>query len=377
MASSDTRGLLGGRTPRAFVRDYWHKQPLLIRGAIPQFADVLTREELFALAGRDDIQARCVHRIGGRYTVETGPFRMAKLRRMPPRDWTLLVQDVNLFCDAADALLRRFAFLSYARADDVMVSFAAPGGGVGAHFDSYDVFLLQGSGERRWRYGRQQDLSLQPAAPLKLLRRFVPEYEATLSCGDMLYLAPESAHEGTAVSECMTYSIGFRAPSHQEIAEAFVDQVRDTLAIDGRYADPDLRTTSRPARLDRSMQQRLREAIAHVRWTDDDVARFIGRFLTEPKRSVVFEARPRASRRAFVRRSGQAGVRLDRRAQLLYDDGHYYLNGDDGSWGAADAGALRTLADRRALSAEACAALNTQTLDLLFDWYRHGFLATA
>jgi 50S ribosomal protein L16 3-hydroxylase len=293
MALRETRRLLGGRGPAAFVEGYWQKAPLLVRGAIPQFA-AMARDDLFALATRDDVDARCVRHVRGRYEVKSGPFSAAMLRRMPSRDWTLLVHGVNLHCDAADALLRRFAFIPYARLDDVMVSYAAPGGGVGPHFDSYDVFLLQGTGRRRWRYGGQKDLSLRPNAPLKILRRFVPEQDATLAPGDMLYVPPEFAHEGTAVDECMTYSIGFRAPSHQEIAEAFVDDVRDALDIPGRYADPDLRATSRPARIDRRLQRRLGEAIARVRWTRQDMTRFIGRFLTEPKPNVVFEPRPRA-----------------------------------------------------------------------------------
>jgi len=376
MALRDTRRLLGGHTPAAFVERYWQKEPLLIRDAVPQFTPI-ARDDLFALAARDDVEARCVRRVRGRYEMQSGPFPAAALRRMPSRDWTLLVHGVNLHCDAADALLRRFAFIPYARLDDVMVSYAAPGGGVGAHFDSYDVFLLQGNGRRRWRYGRQQDLSLRPTAPFKILQKFIPEHDATLAHGDMLYVPPELAHEGTALDECTTYSVGFRAPSNQEIAEAFLDHVRDALDIPGRYADPDLHATSRPARIDRLMQRRLGETIARVRWTRHDVARFIGGFLTEPKPNVVFEARPRASRMSFVRQSSRAGVRLDRRTQLLYDDAQFYVNGHSGALASTSSDALRILADQRRLSADACAALDAFTLDLLFDWYRHGFLATA
>jgi 50S ribosomal protein L16 3-hydroxylase len=299
------------------------------------------------------------------------------LARLPPRNWTLLVQGVNRHVEAADALLRRFAFLPYARLDDVMVSYAAPGGGVGPHSDSYDVFLLQASGRRRWRYGRQDDLSVRPDVPLRLLARFAPEHDATLAPGDMLYLPPDIAHDGVAVDECITCSIGFRAPLYQELAEAFVDHVRDTIAISGRYADPDLRATSTPARIDARLRQRIGAAIAHVRWNAADVARFVGRFLTEPHRDVIFLRPPPIALAAFERRISRDGVRLDRRTQLLYDDARYYLNGDDAPLPAAGHSALRMLADRRELAPAHCATLDRATLRLLHDWHRHGFLDTA
>ncbi|MEP7329019.1 MAG: cupin domain-containing protein, partial [Betaproteobacteria bacterium] len=196
--------LLGGHTPAAFLRRFWQKEALLVRGAIPDFAGLHTRATLFALAGRDDVEARLLVRSGRAWTLEHGPFPARLLRTLPAVDWTLLVQGVNLESDAADTLLRRFAFLPFARLDDLMVSYAAPGGGVGPHFDSYDVFLLQGFGRRRWRYGRQQDLALRPGLPVKILRRFVPQHDTVLAPGDMLYLPPAYAHDGIAVDACTT-----------------------------------------------------------------------------------------------------------------------------------------------------------------------------
>ena len=347
-----------------------------MRSAIPDITRVLTRDDLFALAARDDVQSRCVKRTRGRYSVAEGPFTAAILRRMPARNWTLLVHGVNLFSHAADALMRRFAFIPYARLDDVMVSYAAPGGGVGPHYDSYDVFLVQAAGRRRWRYGRQDDLALRPHAPLKLLRRFAPAHDATLAPGDMLYLPPDYAHDGVAIDACMTFSIGFRAPLHQELAEAFVDHLRDTLNVPGRYADPDLHATSEPGRIDRRMQRRLRRTLAGVRWTHDDIARFIGRHLTEPKANVAFTRPTRSARDTFVQRIAAHGVRLDPRTQLLYDDARYYINGDDGPL-AGVSRTLRALADRRTLGAADCRGLDAETLRLLHDWYRNGYLAPA
>jgi 50S ribosomal protein L16 3-hydroxylase len=368
---------LGGRSIRAFLREYWHKQALLVTDAFADIAPVVTRERLFALAACDDVESRIVQRSRGRYALREGPFPSSELRRMPARDWTLLVQGVNLHDDAADALLRRFAFIPYARLDDLMASYAVPGGGVGPHFDSYDVFLLQVAGRRTWRYGRQDDLALVPDAPVKLLARFHPQHEATLSPGDMLYLPPDYAHDGIAVDECITCSIGFRAPSHQALVEGFLDHLRDSVRVDGRYSDPDLRATTHAGRIDSAMQRQVAKALRGIRFDADEVARFLGRHLTEPKPSVVFRTMPRASRNRFAHRLAREGVRLDRRTQLLYDTARYYLNGDDAPLpaGERDRDALRSLADRRMLPPGDCRLLAPETVDLLFDWHRHGFLA--
>jgi 50S ribosomal protein L16 3-hydroxylase len=370
-----SRRLLGGRTSSDFFQRHWHKDALCVTGALPGFSPLLSREELFALAARDDVESRIVQRTRGRYTRRDGPFRRTELSRLPARNWTLLVQGVNLVSDTADALLRRFSFVPYARLDDLMVSYAAPGGGVGPHFDSYDVFLLQASGRRRWRYGRQRDLSLVPGAPLRILAHFSPQHEATLAPGDLLYLPPDYAHDGVALDACMTYSIGFRAPAYQELAEAYVDYLRDALDVPGRYADPDLRATRTPGRIGAQMHRRVADAIVDVDRSKADVARFLGRYLTEPKPGIVFARGRPCTRTRFQRRIAQDGVRLDRRTQLLYDDSRCYINGEDVPMPASGTQALRRLADRRTLSGEACAALSDEVIDILHDWQRHGFVA--
>src|SRR5437762_286044 len=231
--------LLGGQTPAAFMSRYWQKKPLLIRAAYPASPAILSRDRLIDFGCRDDVDARLVIRQRSRYSLTHGPFTRRDFRALPATGWTLLVQGVNRVDAASDRLLRSFSFVPYARLDDVMVSYAAPGGGVGPHFDSYDVFLLQGSGRRRWRYGRQKDLTLVPDIEVEILRRFSPRYDAVLAAGDMLYLPPHIAHEGTANDECVTYSIGFRAATYAEIAQAFIDFLRDDLRLPaGQYADP-------------------------------------------------------------------------------------------------------------------------------------------
>jgi len=367
--------LLGGRTPAAFLRRFWQKDALLVRAAVPGFANLFTSRELAKLAMRDDVESRLVVRDGPRWSLTHGPFRRADWRALPARGWTLLVQGVNLHRQDADSLLRRFYFVPFARLDDLMVSLAAPGGGVGPHFDSYDVFLLQGSGRRRWRYGRQRDLALKPGLPLKILRRFNHEHDVVLGPGDMLYLPPAFAHDGVAVDPCMTYSIGFRAPATNELAVAFLDWLRDRLALDGRYADPDLRPTREPARIDPAMQRRCAAMLAAIRWSPTEVDRFLGVLLSEPKPSVYFTPPGRAiSHRAFVARAARSGVRLDPRTQLLFDARCLYINGEALRRPAAGSAALRRLANARALAGRVITSASTDALALMYDWYRHGYL---
>ena len=203
--------LLGNQSPNDFMRRYWQKKPLLIRQAIPGFKPPVAIAAIKKLARRDDVESRLIWRENGEWQMENGPF--ARLPKDNEGDWTLLVQSVDLHSDAAAELMQQFRFIPDARLDDVMISIASHGGGVGPHFDSYDVFLLQAAGQREWRYGHQKDLSLEPGLPLKILSRFEPEASAVLSPGDMLYLPPQAAHDGIAVGDgCMTISIGFARP---------------------------------------------------------------------------------------------------------------------------------------------------------------------
>lgn len=364
--------LLGGATVERFLQRYWQKRPLLIRQAMPRFRGLLSTSELFALAGRDDVESRLVLRHNGRWSVAHGPFRRPDLRALPRRNWTLLVHGVNLHVAAADALLRRFAFIPYSRLDDLLVSHAVPGGGVGAHFDSYDVFLLQGAGRRRWRIGRSRDRALKANVPLKILSRFRPEHECVLEAGDMLYLPPAVAHDGIAIDTCSTYSIGFRAPSAQEIATSFLDWLRDRVALDGRYSDTGRTATGRPARIDRTLQAYALGTLRRLAWGERTAARFLGCHLTEPKPTVVFTPpRNRLAGDGFARRAARRGVRLDNRTQLLYDGRDFFLNGEVLTAPVRGRVALRALADRRRLPA---AEFDAEALPWLYRWYCDGFL---
>ncbi|MGH8713071.1 MAG: JmjC domain-containing protein [Casimicrobiaceae bacterium] len=373
MADTADRSLLGGLTPPAFLRRYWQKRALLVRDAIPGFAGLLSRAELFRLAARDDVESRLVLRDRSRWSLAHGPFRAAHFRTLPARGWTLLVQGVNLQLRPADALLRRFAFIPYARLDDLMVSYAAPGGGVGPHFDSYDVFLLQGEGRRRWRTSRQRDLALKPALPLKILARFRPDNACTLGPGDMLYLPPDCAHDGVALDACMTYSIGFRAPSAQQLATAFLDWLRDDISLAGRYADPELRPAREPARIGAAMRAQCAATLARIRWSRASAEAFLGCHLTEPKPHVFFAPPERPlTPRAFAAAAARSGVRLDARTQLLYDDRRVFINGAAMARPPTGARALEGLANARRL--DAGAHWRTAPAALLYRWYCDGFV---
>jgi 50S ribosomal protein L16 3-hydroxylase len=365
--------LLGGLTPRQFVARHWQKRPLLVRRALAGFAGLLSPAQLMQLATHDDAQARVVIHAGRSFELRHGPFTRAFFRSLKGYRWTLLVQEVNQHLPQARALLDRFAFIPYARLDDLMVSYATPGGGMGPHFDSYDVFLLQGPGRRRWRISRQADLSLAPGAPLRILRRFRPEQKWVLGPGDMLYLPPSCAHDGVALEECMTYSIGFRAPSWQELTEQFLVHLQDTTAREGLYADPDLRPQARPARIASQMIARVDAALARIRWNKRDVIRFLGRYLTEPKPHVFFsppqQPLPLA---AFGRRIAAVGVTLDLRTQMLYSGSCFFINGEMLQADASTAPALRQLADYRRL--DSTRRLQRELVQRLHAWYASGYL---
>ena len=369
--------LLGNLTPAVFLRDYWHKKPLLIRQAIPNFTPLLSAEALFDLAARDDVESRLVSRSGrgGGWELQHGPFAALPGPMARSAAWTLLVQGINLHDDAADTLLRQFRFISDTRLDDMMISYATDAGGVGPHVDSYDVFLLQAHGRRRWRISAQRDLTLVEGLPLKVLRNFVPEQEFVLEPGDMLYLPPHYAHDGVAIGECMTYSIGFRAPAFQELGEAFLQFMGDTIDLPGRYADPDLKPTSHPARIDSAMVAQVAGQLHKVQFTDDDIAIFLGEYLSEPKSSVVFTppARPLTLAR-FGQSAARRGIALVRTTRMLYRGAHVFINGESFAVERADRLLLAALADHRSIDAAALGQVSDDVREALHIWYCDGWL---
>lgn len=365
--------MLKGLTATQFLQRHWQKKPLLARASLPQFAALAGRRDLIELAQDAQAESRLVIRRGGRWQVRHGPFSPRDFRALPARNWTLLVQGVNHLLPQAQDLLDRFAFIPHARLDDLMVSYAPPGGGVGPHFDSYDVFLLQGEGRRRWQVSSQRDLALVDDAPLKILRNFRAGREWTLSGGDMLYLPPRYAHDGVALDDCITYSVGFRAPSAQDLCSRFLDFLQDRLEVPGIYADPGLKPAKHPGHIDRRLTRGLLRLLDGVRWTRGDLLRFIGEDLSTPKPHVMFAAPQRAlTEAAFAKSVAGTGLHLLPQTILLYDDSAFYINGERCVTTASAGTRIRRLADRRVLPPSVLPAATAATL---YQWYRAGYLA--
>ena len=389
--------LLGGLTPTQFMRRHWQKRPLLVRQAVPGMREArppegaqpgspaggggpmgppLARGELFALAAQDGVESRLIRRSAQGWSLRHGPFARRALPPLQQPGWTLLVQGVDLHHEGAHALMRRFDFLPDARLDDLMISYASDTGGVGAHFDSYDVFLLQAQGRRRWSIGRQKKLDLQPGVPLKVLQHFEPEQSFELEAGDMLYLPPRYAHDGVAVGDdCMTCSIGLRSPAAAplgadllaRIAEAQADELDDAPKV--HYRDAAQPAVDHPAAMPSALQAFARQAVEAALRDPDAVDRALGESMTEPKSNVWFEPGALPER--------LEGVRLDRRTRMLYDLRHLYINGESFRAGGRDATLMRQLADQRALGARELARASDDAVALLGDWCEAGWAHAA
>lgn len=367
------RTLLGGLSPSSFLKRHWQKLPLLIRAATPELRDAMTLRRLIAFSHSEACEARLVVIDNGRYDVLYGPFTRRIFRELPETNWTLLVQGVNHVFPPARALLQRFAFLPFARLDDVMVSYAAPGGGVGPHFDSYDVFLLQGQGRRLWQVGTQNDLELWPDTELKILRRFRPDGSCVVSPGDMLYLPPRFAHNGTALDCCMTYSIGFRAPDYEELKSQFLAYLDDSIHLDDRYGDPLLRATSHPGELGKDMVERIAGKLSQIRWTQAEVGAFLGRYLSEPKPYIVLHRPPALDYREFERRVEADGIEMHPALPLLYSGNRAFINGETVDMKPAARRVIVMLADQRRLPPRQARSTRA-AMRMLHSWYGNGYI---
>ncbi len=360
--------LLGGLTPQQFMRRHWQKKPLLIRQAIPGFAPLLERSALFDMAAQEGVESRLiVQQPGQGWSLKQGPLNRRTLPALRQPGWTVLVQGVDLHLDPVHQLMQQFRFVPDARLDDLMISWASEGGGVGPHFDSYDVFLLQASGRRHWRIGRQKDLSLQEGVPLKILQHFEPEEEWVLEPGDMLYLPPKWAHDGVAVDgECMTYSIGFRAPQRGGLAAELVQRLADDHEDAMLYQDPSQPATAQPAAVPSALLTFARDGLQRLVKDERALACALGEVLTEPKPTVWFDEPDGAW--------ALTAVRLDRRTRMLYDEQHVFINGEAFRAGGRDARLMQRLADDRRLDAKAVQQASEAAQALLADWFEAGWL---
>ena len=366
------QALLGGLSPARFMKRHWQKKPLLVRQAMPGVAPPLARAALFDLAASDDVESRLVQqRADGRWQVRHGPLARRALPPVSRPNWTLLVQGLDLHVPAARAMLQRFRFVPDARLDDLMVSWASRGGGVGPHLDSYDVFLIQVQGRRHWRIAppvpRDRETAWVEGAPLKLLRDFEPTQDWVLEPGDLLYLPPGWGHDGTAVGgDCMTCSVGFRAPAAGELARELLVRFTEEEADPALYRDPTQAATAAPGAVPAALEDFARRALRRHMADPLALPRALGEVLTEPKPKVWFEARDHLP--------PAGALRLDPRTRMMYDARHIFINGESFLAGGRDARLLREIADTRSLTAGQRRQLSTSAQALLGDWLSAGWV---
>ncbi|MGH8842085.1 MAG: JmjC domain-containing protein, partial [Advenella sp.] len=341
------------------------------------------------LAKRDDVESRLIWQENDQWNMENGPF--ARFPKVAEPNWSLLVQSVDLHEDATAALMQQFRFIPDARLDDIMISLASRNGGVGPHFDSYDVFLLQGRGQRRWRISQQKDLSLVPDIACKILQHFEPEEEFVLEPGDMLYLPPHIAHDGISESdECITVSIGFRAPSLAVLARGLLEVAADQLSarnglgfgpystpalpgpdLSGIFQDKRLAATTEPAALPDELIDSALAAVQKITFTERMAARFLGCWLTEPNSLAVF---PIAQEMVDLEEviDGNGSLVLDRRSRMIYRGADLFINGE--ALELKTNATLKKFADTRVMTNADLKKANAATLTLLQEWLDDGWV---
>ncbi len=363
--------ILGGLPPAKFLRRHWQKRPLLIRQAFPGFQGFLDRDSLLALAHRGDAVSRLVlqhPRRRSRWERHDGPFE--DLSHLPKSHWTVLVHGVESLVPGGWELLGAFSFLPAARIDDLMVSYASDGGGVGPHVDAYDVFLLQGPGRRRWQISRQAEHLYDPDAAIKVLKNFVPEEEYLLESGDMLYLPPGVAHLGVAEGECLTYSVGFLAPSHETLVQSFLGYLGEKISAEGLYGDPDLQPPKHPLEVGNEMVGKVAKVLSRIRWSDADVGEFLGRYLTGSRPQTFLPPRRPLSLDAFARRVRRVRLALPTRGLLR--GRMIFLNGEGHIVSRATARLFAELVANRSLTLPR--SIDAHAIELLHGWYLAGYL---
>ena len=358
--------LLGGMSAEQFLRDYWQRRPLLIRGALKEQPAPLSRASLFSLAGQDEVECRILIGNKKEWSVEHGPFSAHYLRKINAPHWALLVQSVNLYEDTADTLLRSFDFIPQLRLDDLMISWSSSGGGVGPHIDSYDVFLIQSIGRKRWRiHTHPPDTRCIEGLPLSILRRFSAEEDWVLEPGDMLYLPPGVAHYGLALEPGMTCSVGFRAPNATDLGRRFLEYQSERMEYTGVYQDKGISPPQNTALIDDGSLRRLWHIISPKKRFSEDFVPFLGEYLTEPKSHVVFEPpTPPLSLNTFTRKLFSSQIHLNRKTILLYRPPLLYINGESAPLPSGDW--LPQLAHQRYLNGK---GIPSTSIPLLYSWY--------
>lgn len=280
--------LFGDISVEEFLRDYWQKKPLLIRNAFPDLEVPVGADELAGLALEEDVESRLIINKPEQdhWEIQHGPFSEETFAQLPESNWTLLVQAVDHWVPEAADVVEQFRFIPNWRYDDLMVSFASENGGVGPHYDNYDVFLIQTQGKRRWEVGGffDQNSPRRPDTPVMIIPDWEPEHTWVLEPGDMLYIPPQVGHNGVSESDdCMTYSVGFRAPSHAEIMRNYTDFIGEKLTSEFRYSDPDLSLQDSAGEISPIALQKVRQIFTDYLNDDEKLAQWLGQFVTEAK----------------------------------------------------------------------------------------------
>ena len=376
--------VLGSLSTDDFLARYWQKQPCLVRGALPGFQSFISKQLLFALSMEGSVESRLVLERGGEMPWEVihGPQDPDDLAHLPDSDWTLLVQNVDLHRREAAELLRRFRFIPDWRIDDLMISIAPAGGSVGPHLDSYDVFLLQAGGRRRWQINRDDytEDDFIPGLDLRILADFRPQEEWVLEPGDMLYLPPGVAHHGVALDECLTCSIGFRAPSRQELLHHYLDDALEEYG-DETYRDPDLVSQESSAEITAAARSRLR-ALMQTHFLDEAVLdRWFGRYVTRLPDQIAITPPPQLDKSAFASLCAQAsGLRCHHTCRTVFmrreSDFILFVNGEAYTVPGEHADFVKALTETRKLEPTQLRdyAGYTVTAAILRDLYNRGLL---
>ncbi|MEI6183162.1 MAG: cupin domain-containing protein [Polynucleobacter sp.] len=380
--------LFGGISPDSFMKQYWHKKPLLIRGAIPAFTlakqsgegleSPISANDLVKLASKDSVESRLIK--ANPWSFDTGPFSKKAIPALGKPNWTLLLQGMEAHHQAAAKILSWFRFIPDARLDDLMISIAGIGGGVGPHFDSYDVFLIQMSGRRQWQISKQKNLSLSHNLPLKILQHFKAEHDWVLEPGDMLYLPPHVAHHGLALDAgCQTWSVGFRSPSFKELLQEglwrLAESLEDIPELERKFADPMQKATTNAEQLPEELVKQLTLKLRELKLNQID--RFlpgITAYLSEPKQQALFDGpiKPLNPSR-FSKQLGSKKLLTSRQTRILSLGNEVFCNGENMSKDQAKdiAQAWRTLSSKKGLLGQ---KIQTTAQSSLYVAYLAGWL---
>jgi 50S ribosomal protein L16 3-hydroxylase len=371
--------ILGKTSVNDFLKNYWQKKPLLIKNAIPNFVSPITESDLFIIAQNEEAVSRLIEHKQGIWQVKYGPFKKSDLPKKTNIPWTILVQNINHYFPFAESFLNLFKFIPYARLDDLMISYATKKGSVGPHFDSYDVFLFQAQGAREWKISDQKKFTLDKQSSIKIITNFKSKNSWVLKPGDMLYLPPNIGHWGISQSDdCVTYSIGFRAPGTFEIQSKFLDFIQDHLITNENeiYKDPNLTPQKNPAEISSNMTKAMRNIVDRLRWDKSSINHFIGQLLSEPIENSIFETRKPLSLKAFEKSIVHKTLRLNSKTRMLFIKNNFYINGEFIKIDKKYTSFLKQLANDREISLES--TLNKRDLNalgiVLLPLYVAGFI---